>query len=86
MTPRGTFLAKFFSTFFRFPAGGLPKTCSPPHLLQPGSVVCGLLMCLHVTPGVVLFPDVPLGAGQENQSAGGQSHPYSAYLDLALKR
>lgn len=28
----------------------------------------------------------PLGAGQKNQSAGGQSHPHSAYLDLALKR
>lgn len=32
--------------YFRFPAGGLPKTCCPPVCLEPGSTVC--CSCGHV--------------------------------------
>lgn len=52
-----------FFTFFCFPAGGLPKTCSPPHLLTARECCLCCVLMFSVTLGVVLFPAVPLRGG-----------------------
>lgn len=59
---------------FAFLLEHFPRPALLPICLQPGRVVCAVLVCLHVTLGVVLFPDVPL-RGRTEESICRKSEP-----------